>query len=130
MTENNSAENSKILSELFWAFSREKYSSKEEFSRKIKQYQIDINEKDSWQPDRIVVDKPQINLLLDMDWQLPPDDQIEFTLKSENEKGFTALDLIFQLNNFLAGYDLGDYQFFEGLKYTPETDRYLIKLGS
>jgi hypothetical protein len=120
----------KVLPDLLWVFQQTKYESKAEFNEAIKQYQIDIIEKNTWQPDEIVINKFEINLLLDMDWQSPPDDRIEFTLKSENSTRFTALDLMFQLNNTLAEYNLGDYRFFEGLIYFSEKDLYIINLGS
>lgn len=127
---NGNEKSSKILFGILWTFRGKKYRSKEKFSREIKQYQIRITGKDTWKPDEIVIKKPQIEILLERDWEYPPDDKIEFTLESENSKNFTALDLLFQLNNILAGCDLGDNRFFEGLRFNSESGQYVLKLGS
>ena len=128
--ENGNEKRSKILFDILWTFRGKKYRSKEKFSREIKQYQIRITGKDTWNPDEIIIKKPQIEILLERDWEYPPDDKIEFTLESENSKKLTALCLMFQLNNILAGYDLGDNCFFEGLKFNSESGQYVLKLGS
>lgn len=125
----NSSEN-KILFDILWIFRPKKYESRENFNQAIRQHQIDITENDTWQPDKIVIKKPQINVLLEMDWEIPPDDQVEFLIKSENSISFTASDLMFQINNHLAEYDLGDYKFFEGLNFNREKNLYVINLGS
>lgn len=128
---NDKAKNPEILSGIAWTFCRKKkYKSKDKFDNAVRQYQVDIKGKDVWQPGEIVFDKPEIKILLERDWEYPPDDKIEFTLESENSKKFSALDLMFQLNNFLTGYDLGDDCFFEGLRYESESRRYILKLGS
>lgn len=128
--ENTHKKHSKILFDVIWTFRRKIYGSKKIFSRAVKKHQIKITGKDSWQADEIVIEKPQIKVILERDWEYPPDDRIEFALESEDRKNFTALDLMFQLNNFLAGYDLGDKCFFEGLKFDAENKKYFLNLGS
>ncbi len=96
----------------------------------MKQYQVEMIGKDTWKPDEIVIDKPEMDILLEMNWNEPPNDRVECTLKSENNKNFTALDFMFQLHNFVAQYDLGDHQFFEGLNQDLESNRYIIHTGS
>ena len=118
-----------ILRDIYWSFD-EKYESKEAFDSEMKQYQVDIGKEDTWQPDSIVLEQPAISLLLEMGWADPPLDEVTFQLESENKENFTALDLMFQLNNVLAEYDLGDHRFFEGLDHDPEDNRYTIRLGS
>ncbi len=127
---NKNTGNSKILFDVRWTFRGKIYGSKKVFSRAVKKHQIKITGKDSWQAGETVIEKPQIKVVLERDWEYPPDDKIEFTLESKNRKNFTALDLMFQLNNFLAGYDLGDNCFFEGLKFDAESKKYLLNLGS
>ena len=123
--ENTHKKNSKILFDVIWTFRGKIYKSKKVFNRAVKQHQIKITGKDSWQADEIVIEKPDIKVILERDWEYPPDNKIEFTLESEDRKVFTALDLIFQLNNVLAGYDLGDKCFFEGLKFDAESKKSL-----
>lgn len=125
----NSSEN-KIFFDILWIFRPKKYESREKFNQVVRQYQINITEKDAWQPDKIVIEKPQIKVLLEMDWEMPLDDQVEFFIKSENSISFTASDIMFQINNHLAEYDLGDYQFFEGLNLNRGKKLYIINLGS
>lgn len=124
------SEKHKILSHLSWTFNEKKYESKEIFNRQVEQHQINLSRNSVWHPFEIVISKAEIKMLLDFDWEMPPDDKIKFVFKSSNSNGFTALDLMFQLNNFLADYDLGDSHFFEGLEYIIEKDQYLVKLGS
>lgn len=128
-TNGNAETPRKILPELLWIFGQ-KYDLKAEFSQAVKEYQIDIRGKDTWQPDAVVFNRPQIKILLEMDWELPPDDIAEFLIESESSENLTALDLIFQLNNLIAEYDLGDHVFFEGLTYSGKDDLYFINLGS
>lgn len=118
-----------MLNNLLWAFSEKKYSSKEEFSRDVRQYQIEINGEDTWKPDEIVLDQSHIDILLEIDWEDPPNDKIQFTFNSDNSKNFNALDLMFQLHNFVAQYDLGDHHFFEGFSKNSQ-NQYVVDLGS
>lgn len=119
----------KILPDLLWSF-RQKYDSKQEFDQAVGQYQLDIRGKDTWQPEEIAVAKPQIKVLLEMDWESPPNDTALFTIKSVSSQNLTASELMFQLNNYIAEYDLGDYIFFEGLTYSEKDDLYFVNLGS
>jgi hypothetical protein len=125
-----------ILSNLLWVFDyKEKYSSKENFSQEVEKYQEeirgeDIEEQKKWNPDKILINKPKIKLLFEMNWEDPPKDKVKFTLNSSNQKNFTALDLMFQLHNFIADYDLGNHHFFEGLRYDKDNDLYIVNLGS
>ncbi len=128
--EQNSTENPKILFDILWNFCRKIYKSKKPFDQAIKKYQVKITGKDTWNSGKVVIEKPEIEIFFDRDWEYPPDDKIEFTLQSENAKNFTALDLMFQLNNKIAAYDLGDFCFFEGLKYDSKLKKYVLHLGS
>ena len=122
--------NDKILFDVLWNFCGKNYESKKDFNRAIKKYQLDIKGKDTWQPDQIVIEKPEIEIFFERDWEYPPDDKIQFTLESENRKNFTALDLMFRLNKKIAEYDLGDFCFFEGLTFDSANNRYILHLGS
>lgn len=123
-------EKNKILFNILWTFGGKKYKSRKVFDRAIKKYQIKITGKDTWNANEIVSEKPQIEIFYERDWEYPPDDIIEFTLESENKQNFTALDLMFQLNNKIAEYDLGDFCFFEGLKFDAQIKKYVLHLGS
>ncbi|MCT2563056.1 hypothetical protein [Chryseobacterium herbae] len=152
-----------LLSNILWAFHRKSYNSIEDFNTEITDYQTRIlKEKTSWEPYTIVIDAPEINvfyeawikgkediatnetLLGDENDVLSEDNsdfgmfQAEFSarLKASNGVNFTALDLLYQLQNQVSQKDLGDHIFFEGL--TPNdagqeennTPTYSMYLGS
>jgi hypothetical protein len=120
----------KLLAGLSWQFTDEPYQSKATFSDAVRARQVRIFGKDTWHPEEVLWDKPKLDLLLVRDWEYPPDNEVLFSLTSENSKNFTAVDLAFQLHNFLAQYHLSDYVFLEGLVWNPDNGRYVIHLGS
>lgn len=151
-----------LLSNILWAFQRKGYSSIEDFNQEIIHYQtLILKEKASWDAEQRVIDVPAIQVcyeawikgkedissnetVTDEDNVFNEDDsdhgmfQVEFcaTLKASNGAYFTALDLLFQLENQVANKDLGDHIFFEGLTANDngapsnETPLYFMYLGS
>ncbi|WP_048504788.1 hypothetical protein [Chryseobacterium angstadtii] len=135
-----------ILSNIFWAFKRQNYPSIEDFNNEVKDYQKRIlKDKASWDPEKIVIDAPEIDVcyeawirgkenistnetLLESEKDPFHQDnsengmfQVELcaTLKAANGTNFTALDLLHQLQNQVSNKELGDHLFFEGL--TPQS---------
>ncbi|WP_223608855.1 hypothetical protein [Chryseobacterium sp. OSA05B] len=152
-----------LLSNILWAFQRKGYSSIEDFNKEITDYQtLILKEKASWEPYKTVIDAPEINVFYEA-WIKGKEDiadnetiigdeddvfsednsdygmfQVEFSarLKAGNGINFTALDLLYQLQNQVSQKDLGDHIFFEGL--TPndagqeenDTPTFSMNLGS
>ncbi|SFN49498.1 hypothetical protein SAMN05421594_2983 [Chryseobacterium oleae] len=131
-----------LLSNILWAFQKKGYSNIEDFNKEITDYQTRIlKEKASWEPHKVVIDAPEINVSYEA-WIKGKEDiadnetiignenevfsednsdygmfQVEFCakLKAANGANFTALDLMYQLHNQVSHKELGDHIFFEGL---------------
>jgi hypothetical protein len=131
-----------LLSNIVWAFQRKSYTSIQDFNREITDYQIRIlKERATWEPDKIAINASEIVICYEA-WIKGKEDisdnetiigneddvfseensdygmfQVELCarLKADNGTNFTALDLIYQLENQLSNKDLGDHIFFEGL---------------
>lgn len=135
-----------LLSNIIWAFKKKGYNSVEDFNKEITDYQtLILKEKASWEPDQLVIDAPEINVfyeawikgkenmaanetLLGDESDVFSEDnsdhgmfQVELCakLKACNTTNFTALDLLYQLQNQVSNKELGDHIFFEGL--TPQS---------
>lgn len=118
-----------LMRDVYWAFGGKVFESRAEFSEKIRQYQIDIKEKDDWQPEREVLSAAVINLIYEF-WE--GDREVEKTVEilADNGESFTAGELLFKIHN-LVTEDLRemDRHFFEGLSLDkPPT--YWLSLGS
>ncbi|MCT2407948.1 hypothetical protein NZD88_10405 [Chryseobacterium antibioticum] len=152
-----------ILSNIVWAFKGNHHNSIDDFNKEINHYQtLILKEKASWDADQMVITVPEINVCYEA-WIKGKEDiaanetllgdendvfdednsdhgmfQVEFCarLKASNGAYFTALDLLFQLENQVANKDLGDHIFFEGLTANDteslknETPLYSMYLGS
>ena len=120
-----------VLKDISWTFNNT-FNTKDEFNTAITQYQIVIKGTSiKWTPHEIVTPLSHMSIILDRDWIEEEEEQL-ITLEVSNADGspLTSLDVLYQLNNSLADYDLGDLQFFEGLEFLPDQNAYLLKLGS
>jgi len=124
-----------MLRGVHWPFAGSPFSDKAAFERNVRQYQIDITGKDSWQPNRVVILWPRIRVIY-MCWQ--GDEQLEpvVELVSDNGESFTAGELLVKLHNAVVEQlrDM-DRHFFEGLylhsTQTPEKPPlYVLSQGS
>ncbi|MFP3596077.1 hypothetical protein [Chryseobacterium sp. SIMBA_029] len=134
-----------LLSNILWAFQKKNYNSIEDFNKEITDYQtLILKEKASWEPYKLVIDAPEINVFYEA-WIKGKEDmaanetllgdesdvfsednsddgmfQVELCakLKASNYTNFPALDLLYQLQNQVSNKELGDHIFFEGL--TPQ----------
>ncbi|WP_047491355.1 hypothetical protein [Chryseobacterium sp.] len=136
-----------LLSNILWAFQKKVYDSSEDFNKEITDYQtLILKEKASWEPYKTVINAPEIYVFYEA-WikgkeDIAPNEtlmgdendifsednsdygmfQVEFCakLKAGNDTNFTALDLLYQLQNQVSNKELGDHIFFEGL--TPQSN--------
>lgn len=151
-----------ILSNVVWAFHRKSYNSIEDFNKEITEYQtLILKERASWEADQVAINAPEIEVCYEA-WIKGKEDvsanetilgdeeevfdednsdygmfQVEFcaTLQAGNGIHFTALDLLYQLENQVSNKDLGDHVFFEGLtlrngEQKSERPLYYMNLGS
>lgn len=129
-----------LLNNIAWTFNDTEYDSKEEFNRAILEYQIQTNKKSFWNPTEIIINNQKVdivfmawieeNSLADNEILLEDDDffddesnsefglfqaDIQARFHAENGKNFTALDLMYQLDQQMKPKELGDDLIFEGL---------------
>jgi len=118
-----------LLRDVYWSFGGQVFENRTEFSEKIRQYQIDIKDKDDWEPEKIVLQTPFINLIYDF-WEGEEEVEKTVEIKSDNDEYFTASELLFKIHNLVTENLRGmDHCFFEGLSLNkPPT--YWLSLGS
>lgn len=131
-----------ILLHVAWRFQRKRYRNIEEFEKEVNLYQKDtLENRNRWSPNQIAVEQSEIEVcylvwirsmedlkeneyLLDDEADALCEDnadngyyQVELCarLKSPNGRHFTALDLLYQLEEQVSEKELGDHIFFEGL---------------
>lgn len=146
-----------MLENISWVFGQEPVQNKENFVQEVREYQEDIHKKsDLWIPDEILIHEPKTWLLYeawirnredlhdneviaDDDWDEEETEdgmfQVEILalLEAENQKNFTAAELLMKAHNQMSNKELGDHIFFEGFIETQEYDDlpvYYISCGS
>lgn len=125
-----------LMKDVYWAFSRGVFESAAEFNEAVRQYQINIKQKDDWKPNEEVFSQPSMQIYYEY-WSADGEDEIEevFELEAENGTSFPAGELLFKINNTVAeNASRGDHIFFEGLTLSGEKHRdkpfYRMRLGS
>ncbi|WP_118953214.1 hypothetical protein [Taibaiella helva] len=135
-----------ILPEIAWAFKRKAYVNEQAFDQEIAAYQSAIlKERARWNASQVVIPAAAIDVcyeawikgkedlrpnetLLDEEEAFDEDNgdngfyQVEVCarLKAANDVHFTALDLMYQLQQQTNNKELGDHIFFEGLTLSQE----------
>lgn len=128
-----------LLDNIFWLFTDTEYDSAEDFNFAISQYQ-DENEENNWKPTQIILESSTLNivfrawieenslaenetLLEDADF-FDDETRSEFGLyeadimanfKADNGKNFSALELMYKIDQQLKEKELGDDHIFESL---------------
>lgn len=131
-----------ILSGIVWAFQKKDYENKEAFNKAISEYNTAImKDRAAWDPESIAIEAAEIEVCYEAylkskdeiaaNESLIDDEEEAFDeangdggwfqvelcarLKAANGQHFTALDLLYQLQQQLSQKELGDHIFFEGL---------------
>lgn len=130
----------RLLNRVLWVNRAERYPDIEKFNKEISQYHFRILESDErWTPDVVALESGQVQICFQC-WT-PEGEDIEpvITLKADNERAFTTLELMHKLSDGLGAYllehscELYDHCFFEGLSLA-EGERaiplYFINFGS
>jgi hypothetical protein len=120
------------LDNVCWSFVGDTFADRPRFSDEVRQYQIDITGKDSWQPNAIAIPAGLVRVVYSQGG-LGDDGQVEL---SSEQQFFTAGELLFQLHNAVVQQlrDV-DQHFFEGLELvsgpSPSAPAiYRLRLGS
>ena len=144
-----------MLNHVYWAFDEKTYVSVDTFSEDLKSYMED-NRK-NWKPEETTVEAGKVYIVYeaflsgkeellanekvvdesDLDEENRIDGlfqaDIEALLSANNGSFFTSGELLMKVHNQLAGKDLGDHYFFEGLERVKTEDgipRWRVRLGS
>ena len=144
-----------MLNHIYWAFDEKTYTSAATFSEDLKSYMED-NRK-NWKPEETAVKAGKVYIVYeaflsgkeellanekvvdesDLDEENRIDGlfqtDIEALLSADNGSCFTSGELLIKVHNQLAGKDLGDHYFFEGLERVETEDgipRWRVRLGS
>ena len=144
-----------MLNHIYWAFDEKTYTSVDTFSEDLKSYMED-NRK-NWKPEETAVKAGKVYIVYeaflsgkeellanekvvdesDLDEENRIDGlfqtDIEALLSANNGRCFTSGELLMKVHNQLAGKDLGDHCFFEGLERVETEDgipRWRVRLGS
>lgn len=123
-----------LLKDVYWAFGGRIYEDMEAFNHRIGKYQIDITEKDSWQPDTLLIEASKIKIVYET-WEGDDEVEKELVLSSDNNRFFTKGEFMFKLHNAVTESLKGiDHSFFEGLNLNKvDADNvplYEMRLGS
>lgn len=148
-------EGEELLNHIYWAFDEKTYTSVDAFSEDVENY-IEDNRK-NWKPEETavkageacivyeaflsgkeellanekVIDESDLDEENQIDGLFQTD--IEALLSANNGSCFTSGELLMKVHNQLAGKDLGDHYFFEGLERVETEDsipRWRVRLGS
>lgn len=144
-----------MLNHIYWDFDEKTYTSVDTFSEDLKSYMED-NRK-NWKPEETAVKAGKVYIVYeaflsgreellanekvvdesDLDEENRIDGlfqtDIEALLSANNGSCFTSGELLMKVHNQLAGKDLGDHYFFEGLERVETEDGipcWRVRLGS
>lgn len=130
-----------LLSTISWTFTDTEYDSRKDFKEDLTQYQLKTKQViSSWNPDEIIIENQIVDIvfrawidkeglakneiLLEDDDFFDDESNSEFglfqadiqaRLHAENGKNFSAVELMYQLDQQMKPKELGDDVFFEGL---------------
>jgi len=129
-----------LLCDICWDFAEHRYENIHEFNMSVAAYQREVSAKNTWQPDMIAIDAPQIRIYYEVweETEKDDDDNItkELMLIAKNTPYLTQGELFFQLHNALAQeMSRRNHSFFDGLYLLDHTMNenipcYMLRLGS
>ena len=105
----------RAMRDVCWSFIGSPFAPRDEFDARVRQYQIQIRDQDSWRPDEIVIPTPRVAVRYRY-WE--GDEQVEpvITLEADDRRSFTAGELLFKLHNAVVEQLRDtDHHFLEGL---------------
>lgn len=112
---------SRLLRDVLWSCSDERYASEQAFGEAVHQYQVDIRDNaDHWAPAARVLEQPRVRVSFRC-WD--GEEQVEpvLELEARDGAGFSALELMYGICDGIAAHlsarsrKLYDHRFFEGL---------------
>mmetsp|Transcript_11397 Transcript_11397/g.27490 ORF Transcript_11397/g.27490 Transcript_11397/m.27490 type:complete len:140 (-) Transcript_11397:1842-2261(-) len=122
-----------LLEQICWKFGSD-FESLEDFETEVLWYQMDIvGHKNGWKPDEIVLPYREVRVHWGgLDHQTNKGIQKYKVVESASDKGFTALDLLYKVNQLMADdcKDMG-YVPFKGFyrKKGPDNDTGIVEYG-
>lgn len=121
----------RLLQRLPWIFDATAYPSARAFGEAVAKYQRDMERKDvDWRPDAVVLAAPEVVVSACV-WEGKEQVDLLHPLRSADPAGFTAAELLWRIHAALAGKELGDHRFFEGLTLSRDDPlTYTLRCGS
>ena len=128
----------KLLSHVYWAFGDDPFADRDAFRDELLAYQKAIAGELTWDPDELVFGHPE----LEVGWEdYESDGELlqRWNVRTSDPRGFTRLELMFQVHNAVSTYFHGrDHHFFEGLSVATDdlrlrpdvTPTYWLGIGS
>src|SRR5919198_439028 len=96
-----------VMADVAWSFDEEHYADRAAFDAAVRQYQLDIYQKDTWRPDEIVLACPRVRISCEDFEEIEVEDEegeepiLDFS--ADNSESFTAGELLFKLLHAIAG---------------------------
>ena len=128
-----------LLKDVLWSCGRARHPSPAAFSAAVRQYHLDIIQKDTWSPDEGVLPLAEVRIGFEC-WDADGEHEHEpiIQIKSDQPGQFTALGLLFAVCDGIAEHldqnnrELFDHCFFEGLSRAKTADPplYWVRFGS
>lgn len=115
----------KLLEQICWSFNRD-YETLEDFDAAVLQYQIDIKDhSNGWKPEELVLPFSSVGIRWEgLDRQACELVDKYNVIESSSAEGFTALDLLFKVHQFMVSDCKGmDHCFFEGFYFEKGPDK-------
>ncbi len=129
----------RLLPNVVWNFTGESYETPEAFNEAVTRYQQEIvGEGANWNPREVLIEHPQVDIIYEC-WpeKTEPlsanetlieayDDgdyeerEVSVRFVADDDRAFTALELLYKLHQHLRNKALVDHSFFEGLSPADE----------
>ncbi len=108
-----------VMQNVAWSFfNGEVFADAAEFIQRVRRYNDDVAEEDTWNPDEVVLPSPRVRITY-FGVETPDDEEymdMSVDLASDNGAHFTAGELLFKINNAVAPrLETVDHCYFEGL---------------
>jgi len=124
-----------IMKDILWSFTNGKYATQKQFIEDLVKYNLEIG-KGEIDPDEIVIESNEVIIYYSYEEDDEQKDE-EFHLTADNDKDFTAGELLYKIHNQVVEHlENLDYHFFEGLvnngtdEQYPDIPYYYLNLGS
>ena len=104
-----------LLRNLLWQLGSRRFATPADLVASVRDYYSQLEIECTWQPDELVLPIRELDLRFEAFVVETHRDTVFAAIRSDDPRGFTAAQLLWHIHETLAGYDLGDHKFFEGV---------------